>query len=95
MPHELLTQIAQAVTNGEREPAVAHTRAALAAGIEPLAVIDEGLVPGIREAGDRFQCGDYFLPNLIASARAMSAAMQVIEPELRARQQGRAGSGRW
>jgi corrinoid protein of di/trimethylamine methyltransferase len=87
MPHKLLTQIAQAVTNGEREPAVAHTRAALDAGIEPLAVIDEGLVPGIREAGDRFQCGDYFLPNLIASARAMSASMEVVEPELRARQQ--------
>ena len=87
MSHDTLIQISRAVTDGERDTAVAQTGAALAAGIEPLTVIDEALIPGIREAGDRFQCGDYFLPNLIASARAMSASMQLLEPELRSRQQ--------
>ena len=87
MSHEPLASIATAVATGDKPAAVAGTQQALAAGIEPLTVIDEGLVPGIREAGDRFQNGDYFLPNLIASARAMSAAMLLLEPELRARRQ--------
>ena len=87
MSQEPLASIATAVTAGDKPAAVAGTQQALTAGIDPLTVIDEGLVPGIREAGDRFQSGDYFLPNLIASARAMSAAMQLLEPELRARQQ--------
>jgi corrinoid protein of di/trimethylamine methyltransferase len=87
MSHDTLIQISRAVTDGERDTAVAQTSAALAAGIEPLTVIDEALIPDIQQAGDRFQCGDYFLPNLIASARAMSASMQLLEPELRSRQQ--------
>jgi 5-methyltetrahydrofolate--homocysteine methyltransferase len=87
MSDQTLASIALAVAAGDRQAAVTSTQQALAAGVEPLAVIDEGLVPGIRQAGDKFQCGDYFLPNLIASARAMSAAMQLLEPELRARQQ--------
>ncbi len=87
MSDTLYKRIIDGVVAGRKDETLAATRDALAGGVEPLAIIDHGLVPGIREVGDRFQCGEYFLPNLIASARAMGAAMTLLEPELRARQQ--------
>ncbi len=87
MSEALYKRIIDGVVAGTQDDTLAATRDALAAGVEPLAIIDHGLVPGIRDVGERFQCGEYFLPNLIASARAMTGAMKVLEPELRARQQ--------
>jgi corrinoid protein of di/trimethylamine methyltransferase len=87
MAHELFDRIIDAVVAGDQQRTVGLTRESLAAGLEPLAVIDEALVPGIRVVGEKFDCGEYFLPNLIVSARATKAAMQALEPELRARQQ--------
>jgi corrinoid protein of di/trimethylamine methyltransferase len=37
---------------------------------------------GITFAGDQFGCGQMFLPDLLASAEAMKAAMSVLEPEM-------------
>ena len=87
MSEALYKRIIDGVVAGKQDDTLAATRDALAAGVEPLAIIDHGLVPGIGDVGERFQCGEYFLPNLIASARAMTGAMKVLEPELRARQQ--------
>jgi corrinoid protein of di/trimethylamine methyltransferase len=87
MSDTFFKRIIDGVVAGRQDDTLAATRDALAGGIEPLALIDQGLVPGIREVGERFQCGEYFLPNLIASARAMGGAMKLLEPELHARQQ--------
>ncbi len=87
MSTELLAQITASLVAGDPDAVVDGTRKALAAGIEPLAVIDGGLVPGMRIVGDKYATGEYFLPNLIVSASAMKQAMAVLEPELKARRQ--------
>ncbi len=87
MTHEILIQLTNAIIEGDPELTVELTQKALAAGLEPMAIIEQGLVPGMAVVGERFECGDYFLPNLIISANGMQDAMKVLEPELRARQQ--------
>ena len=87
MSSDLLTKITESLVDGDPDLTVAHTRAALAAGIEPMAIIDQALVPGMRIVGEKFSCGEYFLPNLIVSASGMKQAMQALEPELGRRQQ--------
>jgi corrinoid protein of di/trimethylamine methyltransferase len=87
MSSDVLTRIAASLVDGDPDAAVAATKEALAAGIEPLAVIDDGLVPGMRIVGEKFSCGEYFLPNLIVAANGMKQAMQLLEPELHARHQ--------
>lgn len=87
MTHETLNLLTQAIIDGEPELAAELTRKALDAGIEPLLIIDQGLVPGMDVVGEKFECGDYFLPNLIFSANSMQEAMKLLEPELRLRQQ--------
>ncbi len=94
MTEEILKQLSNAIVEGETELAVDLTRQALAAGIEPMAIIDQGLIPGMEIVGEKFSCGDYFLPNLIISANGMQDAMKLLEPELRARQQERKVAGK-
>jgi corrinoid protein of di/trimethylamine methyltransferase len=87
MSQDVLIQLTTAIVDGEPEQAMELAQQALAAGYEPMTIIDEALVPGMRIVGEKFECGDYFLPNLIFSATGMQEAMKVLEPELRARQQ--------
>jgi corrinoid protein of di/trimethylamine methyltransferase len=87
MKNELITQLITAIIDGEPEQVVEFTKQALAAGLEPITIIDEGLIPGMDIVGDKFASGEYFLPNLIISANGMQEAMKLLEPELRSRQQ--------
>ncbi len=87
MTQNILVQLTTAIVEGEPEQAVDLSQKALAAGFEPMAIIDGSLVPGMRIVGERFACGEYFLPNLIFSANGMQEAMKILEPELRLRQQ--------
>lgn len=63
------------------------TRQALAAGLEPMDIISQGLTKGMQIVGNNFQCGEAFLPDLIIAAEGMQRAMVLLEPELLARQQ--------
>lgn len=87
MTNEIFTQITNSLIDGEPEDTYALTQQALAAGIEPMTIIREGLMPGMNAVGDKFSCGEYFLPDLIIAADGMRSAMELLEPELRARQQ--------
>jgi corrinoid protein of di/trimethylamine methyltransferase len=87
MSSELLANITASLVSGDPDATVEGTRAALAAGVEPLAIIEGGLVPGMRIVGDKYSVGDYFLPNLIVAASGMKQAMALLAPELRARRQ--------
>jgi corrinoid protein of di/trimethylamine methyltransferase len=93
MATELLDQIAASLVAGNVEATVDGTRKALAARLEPMAVIEGGLVPGMREVGDRYSSGEFFLPNLIVAASGMKQAMALLEPELKARQQSMTSAG--
>ncbi|OQY31628.1 MAG: hypothetical protein B6243_08355, partial [Anaerolineaceae bacterium 4572_5.2] len=87
MSNKLLMQIMTSIVEGEPEATIDLTRQAIKANLEPLTIIDDGLMPGMDIVGDRFQTGEYFLPHLIIAASGMKGAMELLEPELKARQQ--------
>ncbi len=84
---QLLSAIITSVVEGEPDEMVDLTRQALDANLEPLTIINEGLVLGMNIVGDKFQSGEYFLPHLIIAASGMKRSMELLEPELQARQQ--------
>jgi corrinoid protein of di/trimethylamine methyltransferase len=94
MSQELLAAMAASVIEGEVERAVELAQQALAQGLDPVTAIEEGYAQGIREVGEGFARGDYFLPHLAIGAEAMKQAMAVLEPELVRRQQERKTLGR-
>ncbi len=93
MTDGILSRLTQAVLEGDNEAAVRLTQDALAGGIEPLTLIDQGLVPGMDQAGEKFSSGEYFLPHLLIAARAMQESMEIIEPELLSRDEQVASEG--
>jgi corrinoid protein of di/trimethylamine methyltransferase len=75
----------QSVIDGDEEQAAELAQEALAQGIDPLAAINDGYVPGISYVGDQFGAGEMFLPDLMLAAEAMKAAVAVLEPEMQRR----------
>jgi 5-methyltetrahydrofolate--homocysteine methyltransferase len=55
---------------------------ALAEGVEAETILKEALIPGMEKAGDLFARGEYFVPELLFAARAMSAAVEALRPQL-------------
>lgn len=87
MSEDLLAVITESVIGGEPETVVALTRKALEMGLEPMEIINQGLVPGMDIAGEKFSSGEFFLPHLLIAAKGMQNAMELLEPELVARKQ--------
>ncbi len=84
MPQELYTQLAQAVIEGDQELTLALARQALEQGANPLGIIQQGLTPGMDVVGEKFSCGEYFLPHLVMAGNAFKAALAWLEPALKA-----------
>ncbi|MBS3784242.1 MAG: corrinoid protein [Anaerolineae bacterium] len=87
MSNEVLMAITRSLVDCKPDLTAELTQEALESGEEPLAIIDQGLVPGMGIVGEKFQTGEYFLPQMVIAANAMQQAMGLLEPELRARQQ--------
>jgi corrinoid protein of di/trimethylamine methyltransferase len=77
-----LARLAEAITTGDAATARAVTEQALAAGVDPLHLVTAHMAPAMGEVGRRFECNEYFVPELLLSARAMKAAMELIRPRL-------------
>lgn len=75
-------RIYQAVLNGEKDSIVALVRQALDEGIEPLALVNQHLIPGIEEVGERYDKKIFFLPQLMLAGETMKAAFEVLKPRL-------------
>lgn len=80
-----LKQLYEAVVNGDAKTAHGITQQALAEGMDPLTLVNEHMVPAMDEVGRRFESNEYFVPELLISARAMKSALDLIRPILTAR----------
>jgi 5-methyltetrahydrofolate--homocysteine methyltransferase len=72
----------EALLGGDSEAAAKATRAAMDAGMEPVELIQEVVVPALTEVGRRFEELEIFLPELIESGQAGRAASELIEAEM-------------
>jgi len=80
-----LKQLFEAVVSGDAKSTQAITQQALADGVDPLTLVNEYMVPAMDEVGRRFEANEYFVPELLISARAMKASLELIRPLLAAR----------
>jgi corrinoid protein of di/trimethylamine methyltransferase len=94
MTDDLFAAMRQSVIDGDSAAAAELATRALAAGVDPLAAIDEGYVPGINHVGEQFRCGEMYLPDMMLAARAMQKGIGILEPEMLARSARRRVLGR-
>lgn len=81
---QIYERLATMVLDGDEINAIKVAREAIEKGLSPLDCIEKGLVKGIRRAGELWEEGEFFLPELVTSAQAMKSAMQVFAPYLKA-----------
>ncbi len=77
-----LKQLNEAIINGDAKTARSITEQALAEGTEAIRIVHDYMVPAMNEVGRRFDCNEYFVPELLLSARAMKSALELIRPLL-------------
>jgi hypothetical protein len=63
--------------------------------VDPLTLINDYMVPAMDEVGCRFECSEFFVPELLIAARAMKAALELIRPLLTARGDQPVGAAPW
>ena len=83
MPDDSFSAMRQSIIDGAPDTACILAQQAVTAGTAPLDAINQGFVPGMHTVGEQFARGQMFLPDMMASAEAMRAAMSVLDPELR------------
>ena len=81
-PMHDLSALRKAVIEGEVAASVATARQALDEGMAPLDLISQGVSPAMAEVGSLFEEGEYFVPELLMSARATKEIFQIIRPLL-------------
>ena len=79
---EHLETVKQVVIDGDEEEAPKVVRKALADGVSALTILNQGLILGADEVGQRFEAGEFFLPELMLTGRALKAAMALVTPIL-------------
>jgi 5-methyltetrahydrofolate--homocysteine methyltransferase len=75
----------EAVIVGDASLVEEITRQAIAAEMNPETLVNESMIPAMDTVGERFQGGEFFIPELMIAARAMKAGMALIRPLLAAR----------
>jgi 5-methyltetrahydrofolate--homocysteine methyltransferase len=92
MTSATLESIKQQVIDGEAEAVAVAVRQGLEAGMAYDLILHEALIPAMAEVGRRFECGDFFVPEMLIAALAMQAGLALIKPRLAAA--GTASAGR-
>ena len=78
---ELFARLKQALIEGEEETLVSLVTDAIET-TNPLAMVEQGMMPGMTEIGNRFSAGAAYLPELLMAAEAWEQAMKIIKPKL-------------
>jgi len=79
---EAIESIKSWVIRGKKNEAVAEVRRALAAGVEPGGIMKDGLIAAMSVVGQKYSSGEFFLPQMMIAARAMTEAITVLKPHL-------------
>lgn len=78
----LIAEIYQGVLDGQSQTVHQKVQAALDANIPASTVLNEGMIAAMAQVGRLFEEGEYFVPEMLISARAMQAGLSLLKPAL-------------
>jgi 5-methyltetrahydrofolate--homocysteine methyltransferase len=77
-----LQDLFDAVLSGNAEQAKLKVQTALNLKIEPSQILNQGMIAAMAEVGERFEKGEYFVPEMLIAARAMQQGLTILKPHL-------------
>ncbi len=75
-------ELYDAILTGNARKAEEVTKAALEEGTDPQELLGKYMIPAMDEVGKRFECNEYFVPELLIAARAMKTSLALLTPHL-------------
>ncbi len=82
----ILDELRQSVIDGDMVRTQDLVRRAIADGLPAEQTLKEGLISAMAEVGRMFECGEFFVPEMLIAARAMKAGLALLRPQLIAAQ---------
>jgi 5-methyltetrahydrofolate--homocysteine methyltransferase len=79
---EVLDAIYDAIVEGDRNQVAKQVGAALEGGMDPETILRSAMIPAMEEVGRNYECGQFFVPEMLVSARAMKSGMEILRPHL-------------
>jgi len=79
----IIKEIYQGILDGTHTRMPANVQSALEAGLTPKVILDEGMIAAMAEVGRLFEAGEFYVPEMLISARAMQAGLAVLKPHLK------------
>lgn len=77
-----LNKLAEAVFEGDMDGVKAITQELVDAGIEPLKIVNEGLLGGMELVAPKFKAGEMFIPEVMLCAKSLGEGLAVLKPLL-------------
>lgn len=74
----------EAIVTGNARQAEEVTKQALEEGADPTELLSKYMIPAMDEVGGKFECNEYFVPELLIAARAMKMSLELLTPQLTA-----------
>jgi len=79
---EVMEALYESVLEGERDETLEYVQKALDAGVAPDVILNEGMIAAMKEVGQLFEEGEYFVPEMLIAARAMQGGLEILRPKL-------------
>src|SRR5258705_10764311 len=81
-------KMSRALIIGDKDTVAAKTREGLSLAMDPKELIFKGLIPGMDVVGEKFRRNEYYVPQVLLSARAMYAGLDLLKPLITASASG-------
>jgi len=87
-----ITILRNTIVNGERKKAPILARQLLEEGMDAYSIVTEGCSKAMTRVGELYQEGEYFVPEILMSAKAFEAVMEILKPHLQTGEQRATGT---
>ena len=84
MREDILQKLSDAVLNMEEEEAISLSKQVLREGIDPYMAIMQGLAEGMSRAGELYDKGEYYVPELLLCSDALYSGLDILKPHIKA-----------
>ena len=82
----MFSKLVKTLSDLDREEAVGEVEKLVRQGVDPFEIIQNGIMQGMDIVGERFEKGEYFLPDLLRAAKAVEACSSIVNPLIKSDQ---------
>ena len=79
---DLINDIFNGIVDGQAPLVAQKVQQALESGVDPAAILNQGMIAAMAEVGKRFEEGEFYVPEMLIAARAMQSGLALLKPHL-------------